>query len=230
MWTDLPAEFSLAAFFLALAYGAASFINPCVLPLLPAYLSFVSGLSVDEVKKGNRRVVWGTLAFVLGFSAVFTLMGAGFSFAGALVANQGLLRIIAGALLIVLGVVIAGLTLPSFLQRDVRPFLARAPRGPAGALLMGAAFAFGWTPCVGPFLGAILTMAAQGNDPAGGALLLFVYSVGMGIPFLIAGLFVGWALRAFERIRRHMRVIQIVSGVVLVVYGALLVAGVPLTF
>lgn len=205
-------------------------MSPCVLPLLPAYLSFVSGLSVDEVRKGNRRVVWGTLAFVLGFAVVFTLMGAGFSFAGALVANQRLLQIIAGALLIVLGVVIAGLTLPSFLQRDVRPFLAKAPRGPAGAFLVGMAFAFGWTPCVGPFLGAVLTMAAEGNDPAGGALLLFVYSVGMGIPFLVAGLFMSWALRAFERIRRHMRMIQIVCGAVLVVYGALLVAGVPLTF
>jgi len=227
---DSLAELSVVAFLLALAYGAASFVSPCVLPLLPAYLSFVSGLNFDEVRKGNRRVVWGTLAFVLGFAVVFTLMGAGFSFAGALVANQRLLQIIAGALLIVLGVVIAGLTLPSFLQRDVRPFLSRAPRGPAGAFLVGMAFAFGWTPCVGPFLGAVLTMAAEGNDPAGGALLLFVYSLGMGIPFLVAGLFVGWALRTFERIRRHMRLIQIVCGAVLVVYGALLIAGVPLTF
>ena len=96
--------------------------------------------------------------------------------------------------------------------------------------MVGAAFAFGWTPCVGPFLGAVLTMAAQGNDPAAGALLLFVYSVGMGVPFLVAGLFVGWALRTFARIRKHMRIIQIVCGVVLVVYGALLIAGVPLTF
>ena len=227
---DSLAELSVVAFLLALAYGAASFVSPCVLPLLPAYLSFVSGLNVDEVRKGNRRVVWGTLAFVLGFAVVFTLMGAGFSFAGALVANQRLLQIIAGALLIVLGVVIAGLTLPSFLQRDVRPFLSKAPRGPAGAFLVGMAFAFGWTPCVGPFLGAVLTMAAEGNDPAGGALLLFVYSLGMGIPFLVTGLFVGWALRTFERIRRHMRLIQIVCGAVLVVYGALLIAGVPLTF
>ena len=185
---------------------------------------------MEEVQKGNRRVAWGTAAFVLGFAVVFTLMGAGFSFAGALVRNQRLLEIIAGAFLIALGVVIAGLTLPSFMQRDMRPFLAKAPRGPAGAFLVGAAFAFGWTPCVGPFLGAVLTMAAQGNDPAAGALLLFVYSVGMGVPFLVAGLFVGWALRTFARIRKHMRIIQIVCGVVLVVYGALLIAGVPLTF
>jgi cytochrome c-type biogenesis protein len=205
-------------------------VSPCVLPMLPAYLSFVSGLSVEDAKKGNRRVLWGSLTFVLGFSVVFTLMGAGVSFAGALVGERQVLRYVGGALLIVLGVVLAGLAMPAFMQRDVRPFLARAPRGPAGAFLMGVAFAFGWTPCVGPILGAILTMAAEGSDPAAGALLLFVYSLGMGMPFLVAGLFVGWALRASARVRRHMRVIQIVCGAALVAYGTLLIAGVPLSF
>jgi cytochrome c-type biogenesis protein len=161
---------------------------------------------------------------------VFTLLGAGFSLAGGLLRNRDVLRYVGGALLIVLGAVLVGMAVPAFIQRDVRPFLDKAPRGPAGAFLMGVAFAFGWTPCAGPILGAILTMAAQGGDPAAGALLLFVYSLGLGIPFLVAGLFVGWALRAFARIRRHMRVIQIVCGAVLVLYGALLVAGVPLSF
>jgi cytochrome c-type biogenesis protein len=222
----LPSELGFVAFLIALAGGAASFLSPCVLPLLPAYLSFVSGLSVDEMKKGgNRRVILGTVAFVLGFSVVFTLMGAGFSFAGALVRNQRLLQIIAGALLVVLGAVLVGLTLPGFLNRDVRPLLTKAPRGPAGAFVMGVAFAFGWTPCVGPILAAILTMAAQGNDPVGGAFLLFVYSLGLGIPFLLSGLFVGLALRAFARIRHHLRVIQIVCGAILIIYGALLISG-----
>lgn len=227
---ELPAELGVAAFFIALLGGVASFVSPCVLPLLPAYLSFVSGLSVEETKKGNRRVVWGTLAFVLGFSAVFVLLGAGFSFAGGLVANRQVLRYVGGALLVILGAVLIGLAVPTFMQRDVRPFLDKAPKGPAGAFLVGVAFAFGWTPCVGPILGAILTMAAERGDPAAGALLLFAYSLGMGIPFMLAGLFVGWALRAFSRIRRHMRVIQIVSGAVLLVYGVLLLAGVPLSF
>jgi cytochrome c-type biogenesis protein len=227
---DLPANLSITSLLLALAGGAASFVSPCVLPLLPAYLSFVSGLSVEEAKKGHRRVFWGTLAFVLGFSVVFTLLGAGFSFVGALVTNREVLRYVGGGLLVVLGVVLVGLAVPAFLQRDVRPFLEKAPRGPAGAFVMGVAFAFGWTPCVGPILGAILTMAAEGSNPAAGALLLFVYSLGMGIPFLVAGLFVGWALRAFARIRRHMRIIQIVCGAVLIVYGVLLLAGVPLAF
>jgi len=221
----LPVELGFTAFLVALAGGAASFLSPCVLPLLPAYLSFVSGLSVEELQKANRRVFLSTAAFVLGFSVVFTLMGAGFSFAGALIRNQRVLEIVAGAVLVLMGAIIAGLATPRFMQRDMRPFLSKAPRGPAGAFIMGVAFAFGWTPCVGPILASILTMAAEGNDPAGGALLLFVYSLGMGIPFLVSGLFVGWALRAFSRIRKHLRVIQIVCGVILIVYGALLISG-----
>jgi cytochrome c-type biogenesis protein len=225
-WMTLPTELGFVAFLVALAGGAASFFSPCVLPLLPAYLSFVSGLSVDEMKKGaNRRVILGTVAFVLGFSTVFTLMGAGFSFAGTLVRNQRILEIVGGAVLVLLGALLIGLTMPAFMNRDVRPLLDKAPRGPAGAFVMGVAFAFGWTPCVGPILAGIFTMAAEGNNPAGGALLLFIYSMGMGIPFLLSGLFVGLALRAFARIRRHLRTIQIVCGVILVIYGALLISG-----
>jgi cytochrome c-type biogenesis protein len=222
---SLPPELGLTAFLVALAGGAASFLSPCVLPLLPAYLSFVSGLSVEELRKGDRHVLLGTAAFVLGFSVVFTLLGAGFSFVGVLVSNQRVLRIVAGAVLVAMGAILVGLTVPGFLQKEVRPLLGKAPRGPAGAFVMGVAFAFGWTPCVGPILASILTMAASGNDPVGGALVLFVYSLGMGIPFLAAGLFVGRALRAFSRIRRHLRVIQIVCGIILIAYGVLLMTG-----
>ncbi len=221
----LPAELGFTAFLIAFAGGAASFLSPCVLPLLPAYLSFVSGVSVEELEQRNRRVVWSTVAFVLGFSAVFTLLGAGFSFMGALVANKRVLEIVAGVVLIVMGAILAGLAVPHFMERELRPLLKWAPRGPAGAFVLGVAFAFGWTPCVGPILGSILTMAASGNDPAGGALLLFVYSLGMGIPFVVAGLFAGWALRALARFRRHLRIIQIVCGAVLIVYGVLLASG-----
>ncbi len=221
----LPAELGLVALLVAFAAGAASFLSPCVLPLVPAYLSFVSGLSVDEVEKGDRRVLFSTLGFVLGFSIVFTLLGAGISLLGGLMPSQRVLEIVAGVLLVVMGAIIAGVTAPSFMQRDVRPLLARAPRGPGGAVIVGVAFALGWTPCVGPVLGGILAMAASGGNPAGGALLLFVYSLGLGIPFLIAGLFVGRALRAFARVRRHLRAIQIICGVLLILYGALLISG-----
>src|SRR5665647_312747 len=220
----LPAELGLTAFLVALLGGAASFLSPCVLPLLPAYLSFVSGLSVEDLQKGDRQVLWSTIGFVVGFSLVFTLLGAGFSFIGGL-ADQRTLEIVAGTLLVILGAIIAGMTLPAFMQRDMRPLLSRAPRGPAGAVVVGVAFALGWTPCVGPILGSILTLAASGGDPAAGASLLFVYSLGLGIPFLIAGLFVGKELRAFSRVRRHLRTIQVVCGVLLILYGALLISG-----
>jgi cytochrome c-type biogenesis protein len=220
----LPAELGLTAFLVALLGGAASFLSPCVLPLLPAYLSFVSGLSVEDLQKGDRRVLWSTIGFVAGFSLVFTLLGAGFSFIGGL-ADQRTLEIVAGTLLVILGAVVAGATIPAFMQRDVRPLLATVPRGPAGAVVVGIAFALGWTPCVGPVLASILTLAASGSNPAAGALLLLVYSLGLGIPFLIAGLFVGKALRAFARIRRHLRTIQVVCGVLLILYGALLISG-----
>jgi len=209
----------------ALAAGAASFLSPCVLPLIPAYLSFVSGVGLDEVEKGGRRVLLSTLAFVVGFSIVFVVLGAGISLLGRLLPGPRALQIVAGALLVVLGALIAFSAAPNFMQRDLRPLLGRAPRGPAGAVVVGIAFALGWTPCVGPVLASILAMAAAGTNPAGGALLLFVYSVGLGIPFILAGVFVSKALRTFARVRRHLRVVQIICGTLLLAYGVLLLAG-----
>ena len=221
----LPPELGLTAFLVALAAGAASFLSPCCLPLLPGYLSFVSGVSVEQVEKGGRRVLFSTLCFVLGFAIVFTALGAGFSLLGDLMPSQRVLEIVAGALLVVLGAIIAFAAVPAFMQRDLRPLLSRAPRGPAGAMVVGIAFALGWTPCVGPVLAAILALAASGGDPGGGAFLLFAYSLGLGIPFVVAGVFLGKALRAFARARRHLRTIQIVCGALLIVYGVLLLGG-----
>ena len=221
----LPAELSLYAFLVALVGGAASFVSPCVLPLLPAYLSFVSGQSLEELQSGRRRIILTMLTFVLGFALVFTLLGAILASAGVLVGDQRTLQIVAGAVLIVLGALLATTAYPRFLLKERRPLLEKAPRGPAGAFALGVAFALGWTPCVGPILASILTMALSGSDPVGGALLLFVYSLGLGIPFVVSGLFVGWALRTFSRIKRRMRLVQIVCGVILVLYGAMLVSG-----
>jgi cytochrome c-type biogenesis protein len=225
----LPAELGITAFVIALAAGAASFLSPCVLPLLPAYLSFVSGLDLDEVRRGNRRVALNALAFVLGFAIVFTVLGAGFSLAGSLVTHKRILELVAGAVLVVLGLLLvllsAGVPGLGFLQAERRPLLTRVPKGPSGAVLLGVAFSLGWTPCVGPVLGSILTLAMSGSNPAGGAALLFVYSLGLGIPFILAGLFIGRALRAASWLRRRAKVVQTVCGVILVLYGGLLIAG-----
>jgi cytochrome c-type biogenesis protein len=177
------------------------------------------------VEKGGRRVLFSTLGFVLGFSIVFTGLGAAFSLAGDLMPSQRVLEIVAGVLLILHGGIIAFAAAPAFMQSDLRPLLAKAPRGPAGAVVVGVAFALGWTPCVGPVLASILALAASGHDVVGGSFLLLVYSLGLGVPFLIAGVFVGKALRMFSKVRRHLRVIQIICGVLLLIYGVLLVSG-----
>ncbi len=217
---------SIGAFGLALVAGAASFLSPCVLPLLPGYLSFVSGVSVDELQSGRRRIWPAMIAFVLGFSLVFTLAGAGVAFVGeAIQRYERELQIVAGALLMVLGLLVAGVVPARWLERERRVLPFKAPKGLAGAVVIGIAFALGWTPCVGPILASILTLAASGRDPVGGALLLFVYSLGLGVPFVLAGLLFSKLLNVFAWAKRHVRAIRIVSGVLLAVYGLLIILG-----
>lgn len=218
-------EVSLVAFLLAALAGAASFLSPCVLPLLPGYLSFVSGVSFAELENQTRRVFLNTMGFVLGFAAVFTAAGAGAGFVGELLlTNRRVLTIGAGVLLVALGLYVAGAT-PSFLQRERRLLPFRSPKGVVGAAVAGVAFAVGWTPCVGPILGSILTLAASGQSPLGGAALLFVYSLGLGVPFLLSGLFLTRALRAFDWIKRHFGAVKLASGALLVLYGILMITG-----
>ncbi|MCZ7665042.1 MAG: cytochrome c biogenesis protein CcdA [Thermoleophilia bacterium] len=219
-------EISPAAFALAGAAGAASFLSPCVLPLLPGYLSFVSGVSVDRLHINTRRVVLSTLAFVLGFTVVFTLYGAGAALVGdVLLRNRRALQIGSGVLLILLGVTITGLVPLRFLQGEHRALPFRAPQGVVGAAATGVAFSIGWTPCVGPILASILTLAASGRNPAGGALLLATYSLGLGVPFLFSGVFFTRAMGAFTWVKRHFKLIKVASGVLLVAYGLLMVSG-----
>ena len=213
-------------FALAALAGAASFLSPCVLPLVPGYLSFVSGVSLDGLQVNTRRVVTSALVFVAGFSLMFAAAGAGAAFlGGAIGRHQRLLQVIAGALLVVLGIVVSGLLPADFLQRERRLLRFRPARGPVGAFVTGLAFALGWTPCVGPILASILTLAASGRDPVGGALLLLVYGLGLGVPFVLVGLFFTKAIGALSWFRRHFRAIKLVSGALLVVYGLLLVGG-----
>jgi cytochrome c-type biogenesis protein len=214
---------SLTAIGLAFAAGLLSFVSPCVLPLLPVYLSFISGVGVEELGGQRRRLLWTSLLFVAGFTLVFVLMGAGAGGVGRLLIQyRQALTIAAGAFIAVSGLVVAGaIKLPE-------PVLKIAPKhaGAGGAFFTGVALAIGWTPCVGYVLGAILSMAATSQSAADGALLLLVYSVGLGVPFVLAALAFDWMTARLAWIKRHYRAVQVTAGMLLVVFGVLMMLGV----
>ncbi len=211
------------------AFGAGflSFISPCVLPLIPGYISYISGMSLDDMRKADagarRRLIIATLFFILGFSIVFMAMGASASAIGALLREH--LRIvqkIAGAVIVIFGLHLLGLFRIGFLDRDTRVQTSRKPATPLGALVVGTAFAFGWTPCIGPILGGILTIVGSKSTVGEGVLLLAVYSAGLGVPFLLTSMAVDKFFLASARVRRYYRTIEIVSGVLLVLLGVLI--------
>jgi len=207
---------------LAFAAGVVSFLSPCVLPLLPVYLSFVSGVAVEDLERQRWRVLRVALSFTAGFTALFVVLGtAAGSIGGVLAANRTLLSIIAGVVLIVAGLfVMEVIHLPAGKGLEL-PKVG----GVLGGFVAGAAVAVAWTPCVGPVLGAILTLAGTQGGAAQGALLLFVYSLGLAVPFLLAAVAFGWVARRLEWVKRHYRVIRIVAGVLLIIAGLLMVTG-----
>lgn len=213
---------SLTAVGLAFLAGLLSFASPCVLPLLPVYLSYVSGVGVDRLQGSRGRVVGLALLFVVGFTVVFVLLGAGAGGVGGLLTgHRRELTVAAGIFIAVSGLAVAGvLRLP---ERGAGPAPRRA--GAGGALMTGAALAVAWTPCIGYVLGAILTMAASSQSALSGSLLLAVYSAGMGLPFVLAALAFDWMGVRLAWVKRHYRGIQVVAGVVLVVFGLLLALG-----
>ncbi len=213
--------------------GMLSFLSPCVLPLIIPYLGFLGGVTLRAVPGGtvavapNRaRVMIAVGFFVFGFATVFTLMGATASAVSRLFADHmDVLATIAGLVLIVFGLHVAGVLRIGFLNYEKR-FHARArPVSPLGAYAVGLAFAFGWTPCVGPVLAGVLTIAAASDSVAEGALLLFVYALGIGVPFLIAAAFVTPFLGFVQRFRRHLRAVEIAMGALLVVTGVMVLTG-----
>jgi cytochrome c-type biogenesis protein len=214
---------SLTGIGLAFAAGVLSFVSPCVLPLLPVYLSFISGVGVEDLGRNRRRLLGTSLLFVAGFTVVFMVMGAGAGGVGRLLIQyRDVLMIAAGAFIVFSGLVVAGLIkLPE-------PMLKVAPKraGAGGAFLTGAALAIGWTPCVGYVLGAILSMAATSQSAVSGSLLLLVYSIGLGVPFVLAALAFDWVSARLGWVKRHYRGIQVTAGVVLVVFGVLMMFGV----
>lgn len=219
-------HFGPGALAAAFAAGFVSFISPCVLPLIPGYLSFVSGVGFDQLGANQRRVVTTTAAFVLGFGAMFTALGAGAGlFGNVLLDNRRTLEIVAGIFIALAGIVYAGLPLPRALLAE-RHIDVRGERGSAvTAVGAGLGFALGWTPCLGPTLAAILTLAGGGGHPGQGAVLLAVYALGLGIPFLLFGLAFTRALAVVRALRRHWRTVSLASGVLLVTFGILLATG-----
>lgn len=213
--------------------GVISFLSPCVLPLVPAYLSFVSGLSAEEVlvqrKKGQtERMVFSICLFILGFSIVFVLMGASASLAGGfLLENKALLSRVSGVLIILMGLFFMGVLRIPWLQMDRRPFLsnsAESPTGALGVIVVGMAFGFGWTPCIGPILSSILLYASTTSTVGLGMALLSAYAVGLGVPFLVSGLAMNRAMGAFGWMKRNSRWINLVGGILLVGMGVLLLS------
>ncbi len=214
---------SLTAIGFAFAAGLLSFVSPCVLPLLPVYLSFISGVGVEDLGRERRRLLWTALLFVAGFTVVFVSMGAGAGGVGrVLVRYRHELMIAAGAFIAFSGLVVAGVV------RLPEPALKVVPKraGAGGAFLTGAALAVGWTPCVGYVLGAILSMAATSRSAVSGSLLLLVYSLGLGAPFVLAAMAFDWMSGRLGWIKRHYRAVQVTAGVLLVVFGALMMLGV----
>lgn len=219
---------------LALVAGVVSFTSPCTLPLLPGFVSYVSGLSgpggagggVAVAAPARRRVLVGSLLFLTGFATVFTALGATSSWLGfLLIRNIRTINLVGGAFIVLMGLATLGVLRLSFLHRQARSDLTRWRPGPAGALPMGAAFAFGWTPCVGPVLASVLATAATTATVGRGALLLFAYSLGLGLPFLLVarGMVSGRAPTSL--LRRWSRRIEIAGGVLLVAMGVAMMTG-----
>ncbi len=213
---------------IAFLAGVLSFLSPCVLPLVPSYLSFVTGMSLEDLQEGldRRTTLVHSLLFVAGFTGIFLLLGASASFLGQFLRQyEEWIARVGGVVIIVLGLHLAGAFRLAPLLRERRLHLHDKPAGYLGTLGVGAAFGAGWTPCIGPVLGAILTFAASQDQFWSGVWLLFVYSLGLAVPFLLASLALDGFLRAFARFRRFLPVVQVLSGVLLVVLGIFLVTG-----
>jgi cytochrome c-type biogenesis protein len=219
----------VGTFVLAFAGGMLSFLSPCVLPLVPGYLSLMSGVSVTQLTTSattgddTRRILRATLLFVAGFTVVFTLLGAGASAIGqTLLRHQQGLNQVAGVVTIVMGLFIAGVLVPGAMQRERRFHVLPESLGVFAPPLMGMAFAFGWTPCIGPILSVVLSTAATQSTLARGIGLLVAYSIGLGVPFVAAGLGLGRLTGVFGWVKRHFRLLNAVSGAFLVGFGLLL--------
>jgi len=208
--------------------GVLSFLSPCVLPLIPSYVSFITGMSFDDFKHGDKArvrklTIINSSAFVVGFSTVFILLGVSSSFIGKLFAYYyDEIRIVGGIIIILFGLYVMGVLKVGFLASEHRVHLKSKPRGYMGSFLVGLTFGAGWTPCIGPILGTILLVASTTGSAMQGFKLLVVYSAGLAIPFITTALLINWFLSHFSQIQRYMKLIMIISGLLLIAFGMIL--------
>ncbi len=217
-------------FFFAFAAGFLSFVSPCVLPLIPSYVSYITGISFEDLVDGGddknftKVTLYNSLAFILGFTIVFVSLGASSSYFGSLLRDyQELIMRVGGILVIVFGLFIMGVLKLDFINREKKFHVQEKPAGYIGSVFVGIVFAAGWTPCIGPLLGSILSLATSEGSVLFGVELLLVYSIGLGIPFLITSLALNTFLRHMPKVTKHMKVITTISGLILIAIGVLLV-------
>lgn len=213
----------------AFIFGLLSFASPCVLPLIPSYLSYITGLSFEDLTGDRDRerirkiTVINSAFFILGFSSIFVLLGASSSFLGRfLFEYKDVIRKFGGILIIIFGLYVAGVIKLGFLSREKKVHLEEKPVGYLGSFLVGVTFAAGWTPCVGPILGTILLYASQSGSVGYGILLLSVYSIGLGLPFFLSSLALNTFLSYFKKIQRYLKFINLISGILLIIAGILI--------
>jgi cytochrome c-type biogenesis protein len=212
---------------IAFAGGLLSFLSPCVLPLVPGYISLMSGVSVDHLKSGGssrRAVIANSLAFNAGLSVIFLALGGTAGLVGSAIINNVWVRIIGGLVIIVFGLHLIGLIKIKYLYRDTRQFSSEKPRGIFGSLTLGIAFAAGWTPCIGPILGGIIGLAATSGGWKSGLVLAAFYSAGLAVPFLVTGLGINQFLGFYGKFRKHLHKVEVVSGIILILIGVLIMS------
>jgi cytochrome c-type biogenesis protein len=227
---DISHGLTLSVLFFSLFMGFISFASPCILPLIPSYVSYITGISYDDLVSQESRgknmntTLLHSVAFVLGFTIIFVLLGATASFAGTVLSQHlDLIRIVGGALIIIMGVFVMDVVNIPFLQREAKLRLKTRPAGYAGTLVVGMIFGAGWTPCTGPFLGSVLALAMETDTLGRGMALLTFYSLGLGIPFILSALAISAFLSSFNKLRKHFKIIKLVSGTVLIIMGVLLI-------
>lgn len=224
---DLLDAGMLSAMTIALMAGVLSFLSPCVLPIVPPYLAYMGGISMNDMQgSARRRILLPALFFVMGLSTVFLFLGFAASAMGTMLLQyQGVMTKVSGVVVILFGLHFLGIFRIPLLDREARMDAGDKGGSALGAYVLGLAFAFGWTPCIGPQLGAILSLAASEASLARGTALLGVYAVGLGLPFLLAALFINRAIGVLNRLKPWMRTIERVMGVLLIVVGVALISG-----